>query len=1187
MPAAIAIFFFLGAAHAAYDSCNKPVAKWAGLNQAQGNGGLYAAAYLNGNVYIAGYQAGDFAFHSSGLTGSTGDHGDDHTAVQTVHATGSHTDPDEDGVTTLHPSEQNGWDAVVTQISVAGVYGGIFAVDTMPVDGKYDDTSLNSGWGGYSYFTDLDSFTASGDKDHMVVAGSFRGKLTFPVASGADAVTLSNPKWQKYDSFLTKYNVKTQKVVWATGEKLQTPTCNTNTDGTPDKECSEPTSVGGSAATTAQGHVIATSNHGASGRSTDSGRLFLFNGNTGANVWEKQLGKASLTFGTETIGNVGYVVGFIKGTDVDPFETGTTATSCGEGTKNSAVITSFDASATGSGTTNWAKTVGCGVAASIVADPNGKHVYVGGHLDKAEEDSPYTIGDCKLTGKYGGFLMKMDATNGDCVWATDTPQVGYYSTRWGFRYHGLTTDGTFIWTLKSDDTPMQFDSTRTVPNRGSSDDGFLAKYSCADGVGVWADSIGGSGDDNLIDVVSTPNGTLVAGTTKSASISLGATTIKNLQHARSWAESDTPGLNAGHNSHFAMMIHNEEQISCIASCPSGKTGDAVLKPNNCLVEGSCVADGEMYEYAPCKRCESAKSTTTLQGPITTNHCWINNICVPKGRNKPAYSFYNQNSVCEACQPDVDTEDYSLVAGHYHDRDFAAAEGARGSRGCYIINQISKYGTVFEMQSNGCQMLPDMNVAGVKVDTSGMSHSQMAIAAINEVNGATKENKGADKAWLYYHGDIATCTKATVEYTQEGTTKTHGNLCAGTPAHKADVMAEAFETILYYGQSMARVKVQQGLVILKAELNNAAEAGKIADLKKDIISHIMISAYQGVVYNSHYMTASSDKASYQAEGLKYWEIIHPQWDDGEDKVDLSNMFAKANAPTGDFHYCSASMMLMRNMPSSSAWHYGAADDSCYTNHGGGRSTSRPSLDHSPTLVDPNHVDDLAKSLGKTHQDPHEVNPYRLYLSEADMGKLKVALVNGEAPTCSMPPPPPLPVSGTGKYLTSITMGSSASINDFTDAAKATIITNVATAAKVPEEDVKLTIATGPVKMNIVITTATPAAASAVQEALAPSVSSVTAAGALMPAGISVTSVPTMKTTAEQNPSSGGLTNEETIGVAVAASVGGLVLLILIYIIIKGRSDKSKPIFTCLDKEVADKKEPPKTSTGGQPAQQSAA
>ena len=81
----------------------------------------------------------------------------------------THSDPDPDtGVIAPAASSQNGRDAVVTKISEAGVFEGIFAVDTMPVDGKYDDTSLNSGWGGYSWFSDLDSFAASGDNDNMV-----------------------------------------------------------------------------------------------------------------------------------------------------------------------------------------------------------------------------------------------------------------------------------------------------------------------------------------------------------------------------------------------------------------------------------------------------------------------------------------------------------------------------------------------------------------------------------------------------------------------------------------------------------------------------------------------------------------------------------------------------------------------------------------------------------------------------------------------------------------------------------------------------------------------------------------------------------------------------------------------------------------------------------------------------------
>ena len=104
---------------------------------------------------------------------------------------------------------------------------------------------------------DLDSFDASGDADNMVVMGSFRGKLTFPTADGADPVTLENPKWQKYDGFLTKFNVNTHKVVWATGEKIQRPTCNNNTDTTmPDRSCKEPTSVGGSVSTTSEGHAL-------------------------------------------------------------------------------------------------------------------------------------------------------------------------------------------------------------------------------------------------------------------------------------------------------------------------------------------------------------------------------------------------------------------------------------------------------------------------------------------------------------------------------------------------------------------------------------------------------------------------------------------------------------------------------------------------------------------------------------------------------------------------------------------------------------------------------------------------------------------------------------------------------------------------------------------------------------------
>lgn len=541
-------------------------------------------------------RAGDYAFHSNHkVTGATSANTDP-IEVQVQHATGSHSDPDPvTGLMAPDPRAQNGWDAVVTKISAAGVFDGIFAVDTMPVDGKYDDTSLNSGWGGYSYFTDLDSFAASEDNDNMVAMGSFRGKLTFPTAEGDAPVTLENPKWQKYDGFLTKFNVNTHKVVWASGDKIQKPSCNTKTDGTPDKECDEPTSVGGSVSTTSEGHVFATSNYGNSGRSTTNGRLFLVNGNNGENVWEKDIGEKNFMFGTETIGNTAYVVGTINGANNVGLVGAPTDT-------EAPAIVAVDASATGSGAIKWSVTFGDkGTAASIVADPTGTHLYVAGHLDAAPETGEasksvagkYTIGTngvCSLTGKYGGFLMKLEAATGACLWATDTPSVGSNSARWGFRDHGLDVDatGTYVYTLKYDNDPVKFDDTHTVPVRGLNNDGFLAKYACADGVGQWAESIGGPGSESLRDVVTTPNGILVVGTTTSQSVKLGAVEIVNLQHKRA---DGAPTSGSGQNAHFAMMISpTEERISCIQTCTDDTT-TAELKPNFCLIGSTCVADG--------------------------------------------------------------------------------------------------------------------------------------------------------------------------------------------------------------------------------------------------------------------------------------------------------------------------------------------------------------------------------------------------------------------------------------------------------------------------------------------------------------------------------------------------------------------------------------------------------------------
>merc|ERR1719271_690095 len=120
---------------------------------------------------------------------------------------------------------------------------------------------------------------------------------------------------------------------------------------------------------------------------------------------------------------------------------------------------------------------------------------------------------------------------------------------------------------------MKFDDDHTVPIRGKESDGFLAKYSCEDGTGQWIQSIGGQGSDTLTDVVTTPNGVLVAGYSKSSEVSLAGVTIANLQHQRASAADGTSNPSAGHQAHFAMMI------------------DAEVKEDFCVADGTCMSKG--------------------------------------------------------------------------------------------------------------------------------------------------------------------------------------------------------------------------------------------------------------------------------------------------------------------------------------------------------------------------------------------------------------------------------------------------------------------------------------------------------------------------------------------------------------------------------------------------------------------
>jgi len=142
---------------------------------------------------------------------------------------------------------------------------------------------------------------------------------------------------------------------------------------------------------------------------------------------------------------------------------------------------------------------------------------------------------------------------------------------------------------------------------------------------------------------------------------------------------------------------------------------------------------------------------------------------------------------------------------------------------------------------------------------------------------------------------------------------------------ADTMGAAFETNLHYGHSVARVKVQQGLLLLKNSLTDDNVDATYDELvKRDIIAHMLIPFYQGVIKSAHHMDKGSDddKATAQTEGDAYWKVIAgavgDKFNSHADRDYLTAMFS--SAPTGDFNYCAASARLLNNLPPASKLQY---------------------------------------------------------------------------------------------------------------------------------------------------------------------------------------------------------------------------------------------------------------------------
>ena len=313
-----------------------------------------------------------------------------------------------------------------------------------------------------------------------------------------------------------------------------------------------------------------------------------------------------MAYNSEVIGEKAYVVGQVKGTNIDPFGTGKFNNTGGFFiAKVHAEAASLETDAADY-LVHWP--VGTGYA--IVVDPlDNNYLYVAGSgAPAAADDGTYTIPSvaaddpCTLKGSGsgrrsdGGFLAKIEAATGKCVWAVDRPAGSHTSSYYGLRSQGLATDGTHVYVLTATSGTKTFDANHQLSARGSEIDGFLSKYDASDGTPLWAEVIGGAGADFLTSLAMSPTGLLIAGDSNSESIDMGGLKVTNLQHARSDATTgDWTEAWAGHNAHFALKIETADtQLPCIETCgPSGETTDSatVRKAGHCLIDNICAADG--------------------------------------------------------------------------------------------------------------------------------------------------------------------------------------------------------------------------------------------------------------------------------------------------------------------------------------------------------------------------------------------------------------------------------------------------------------------------------------------------------------------------------------------------------------------------------------------------------------------
>ena len=356
-----------------------------------------------------------------------------------------------------------------------------------------------------------------------------------------------------------------------------------------------------------------------------SGQFTKFDGASGAFVWQKDFGldlSGSANGMSSAGGEKVIYTSTFKGQNSNVFAP-LTSTSCEGGESKSAAIACFDVGATDAPIADWVVTM-CGEAVATFVQ--GDYVYAVGELSLTLSTTlahapGSTAAKCTMTGDGGGYLVKLQKSDGKCVWAKDVPEF----TR-------VVADANSVWGMTSTSSVMKFDANNTVTPNGR--DLIMGKFSASDGTGHWAAAMGGASTDRMYDMTMTPLGPVAVGYSSSESTTVGDVTVSNLQQ----------DVETGQNALFVIQLSStDKKPSCIDQCPSGSLLDATVKAGNCYADDVCIANGAFSPSRPCFRCDSATKQKVLTGPLTDNHCYFDDKCVSKGTMAPAYSGYNSAS----------------------------------------------------------------------------------------------------------------------------------------------------------------------------------------------------------------------------------------------------------------------------------------------------------------------------------------------------------------------------------------------------------------------------------------------------------------------------------------------------------------------------------------------------------------